>query len=1495
MRTKMILATVAVATCVICSARAEALTRVWTGESGDGLASTAENWSPSGTPVSGDAIVLNARGNGHPMRWDAAMKGVSPASWTQDGYTESVTFETVYDAEGFDKVMIAGDVSLMSGSWTHLGNVLSALYRLFVEVGGKMTVGADAVITAEGLGFYSQQPIAKLYGGDGAGTQGGTHGGRGAKNDNATGFTTRLDPYGYCYAPEMLGTGGNWMGDLNGGGAIRLIVNGKLTLEGTVCADGIRNTVGNYYSGSGGSIWITAESIAGAGRLTANAKPTETSGSGGRIAVTLTGENADFSEFDLVRQAEAFSQQVNSDSGGAVGTIYGETVADGAGHGWLILKAKDGAKVPSSSLRYGDPFSYEVKEIGFSHVTLTNNVRMRVGAGCTLHVADTVFDTADKSGVVNALVADGGTIDFGEGKTVIGCPCIFSEKQTFPSGLEIAAGVTVTANGGLVVMGDMTVRSGASVTCDGPFETPIPLEVSVSGKLTIDEGGSIDVAGKGYPKGVSPVPQALEASWCASSHGGQGWWIGNDSTVVPYGSIRNPLTPGGGTICGSSGTGFAGGGVAILRVGGALVNNGYIGARSLNGAVSGGTQGVGPGGSINITAGTLSGSGSIDASSHDRAACCGANAVSGGGRIAVTLTDVGADFTDFSTDRIVAYGGSSGSRTGGAGTVYLRKAGQGLGNGTLIVRNLSSGSANEVMKPTVIGGYVTDDEFGSVEISGGAILSLADNMKITVNGDWRNAASFVGGTGSSVTFAGTGSSVYEGTTTFVNVGCTTPGKVICFAKDAVLAVTGVASFSGGDKSMVSLVSETEGAKWSVDTAEALMSAVAIRDCVSLNAFDIIDGEDLGGNSDNITFKKSQPADTLTWTGTEGSSWTVGGNWDKDRAPSAIDTVVIPVGCAHYPILGASVSMAALTIQKGASLELGAVTLAVTGAAKIDGRVSSSVAGVLELRADLDAVTGVVALPAGQLVLNAAVEQTVACGDASFGSIAVKCPSVILDGRFVFSTFAVGNGSSAFSIAFGDGTSVDAHDFLASGNAETMNVTLCCVRDGGVWSLNTLKSSVTGATVSGSDASAGMAIIPISSASVGSLNRNWLFTDTRFHWNGTDTVPEGSDVVIDDGVSATLGVESRWGSLTLSQGGALKVNAPLSLSSSVSVDQDATLTLNRPVTVAGNFLMFSGAELTHDANADERVNAIELTVGGDAIVESGARIDLVGKGYGLGKGSGASLSGEAGGSYGGCGYLGSAQSSVPGYGSLIWPMDLGSGGTRSPGCGGGAVKLVINGTLTVDGEIASDGSATDPAAPEGFYTGSGGSIAIKAAALTGQGYIHADGGMGSRSFLGGGGRIAIIQTVATRDGFTGQVHAFGGGHSTANFDGSAGTVYREDASMERGCGILTVANSATKLSTTDFDKSDRTDFPGAENPSETKHVTVRVKSNGTLYLTRDATVQDIVLEDTTARIKLNGHTLSVLAKRHQVSPNDATQIIADGGEIKFVRGLLIFVK
>ena len=54
-----------------------------------------------------------------------------------------------------------------------------------------------------------------------------------------------------------------------------------------------------------------------------------------------------------------------------------------------------------------------------------------------------------------------------------------------------------------------------------------------------------------------------------------------------------------------------------------------------------------------------------------------------------------------------------------------------------------------------------------------------------------------------------------------------------------------------------------------------------------------------------------------------------------------------------------------------------------------------------------------------------------------------------------------------------------------------------------------------------------------------------------------------------------------------------------------------------------------------------------------------------------------------------------------YGSLMVPVDLGSGGGGSSywsmqgGAGGGALQLVVGGTLTVNGQLAANGLTGGP--------------------------------------------------------------------------------------------------------------------------------------------------------------------------------------------------------
>jgi hypothetical protein len=142
-----------------------------------------------------------------------------------------------------------------------------------------VTVMANSFISADATGFPAGQgPGAAI------GTSGGGYGGQGGPS-GAAGAS-----YGSAISPADLGSGG---GNGAGSGAIRLDVTGTLTVDGAITASGS----GDAGGGSGGSIWITTGTIAGAGTLKADGGYGSNyycygqcgGGSGGRIAVHYRG------------------------------------------------------------------------------------------------------------------------------------------------------------------------------------------------------------------------------------------------------------------------------------------------------------------------------------------------------------------------------------------------------------------------------------------------------------------------------------------------------------------------------------------------------------------------------------------------------------------------------------------------------------------------------------------------------------------------------------------------------------------------------------------------------------------------------------------------------------------------------------------------------------------------------------------------------------------------------------------------------------------------------------------------------------------------------------------------------------------------------------------------------------------------------------------------------------------------------------------------------
>ena len=256
--------------------------------------------------------------------------------------------------------------------------------------------------------------------------------------------------------------------------------------------------------------------------------------------------------------------------------------------------------------------------------------------------------------------------------------------------------------------------------------------------------------------------------------------------------------------------------------------------------------------------------------------------------------------------------------------------------------------------------------------------------------------------------------------------------------------------------------------------------------------------------------------------------------------------------------------------------------------------------------------------------------------------------------------------------------------------------------------------------------------------------------------------------------------STIGTVTFDNGGFAGAATLLSLTSPANliVQGRATVTVQN-LQALGSLLVRSNSTIT---TVPTNNATLSLNVQGDATIETGAGLTVDGRGSSANIGAGAGVFSSVVGSgagHGGCGGSGisGANSAAGGnyFGSILSPTSLGSGG-RSAGVyaggpGGGAVRLIVNGNLQLDGKISADAAASNGNLAGG---GAGGSVWLTAGTFSGAGTISANGGAGGSPGNGGGGgsggRIAI--TFDTNS-FTGKLQAAGGNGGGA---GGAGTIY-----------------------------------------------------------------------------------------------------------------------
>jgi len=291
---------------------------------------------------------------------------------------------------------------------------------------------------------------------------------------------------------------------------------------------------------------------------------------------------------------------------------------------------------------------------------------------------------------------------------------------------------------------------------------------------------------------------------------------------------------------------------------------------------------------------------------------------------------------------------------------------------------------------------------------------------------------------------------------------------------------------------------------------------------------------------------------------------------------------------------------------------------------------------------------------------------------------------------------------------------------------------------------------------------------------------------------------------------------QWGDLLIDNGGATGAAATL-LSDPETLDS-LTINSGAMVDLAGAlttdaFRLASGAKLSHPAKQE---GGLQLTVTGDAVIEAGGRVTADGLGHTGGPGrSNGSSNRSGGGGYGGSGGDGiGGRSGGPTYGSAMAPVELGSGDAYGTP-GGGAIRLVVGGTLTVAGSVTAAG--IDGADHHGG--GSGGSIYLTVGALAGEGVIAAGGGnspgpvgVETEGGGGGGGRVALY--YHDRSAFSGSIIADGG---TGFENGEAGSIYLGELqgpfvrSVDLGHG----AGGADHLDVTFSEAVDPASFDGSD--------------------------------------------------------------------------------
>jgi hypothetical protein len=557
---------------------------------------------------------------------------------------------------------------------------------------------------------------------------------------------------------------------------------------------------------------------------------------------------------------------------------------------------------------------------------------------------------------------------------------------------------------------------------------------------------------------------------------------------------------------------------------------------------------------------------------------------------------------------------------------------------------------------------------------------------------------------------------------------------------------------------------------------------------------------------------------ITWTGAKSSDWKDGENWSLNRVVVDTDVVVVPAGVENQPLVERlNLVINELKVEEGSSITFSnCESIALTNNFVCAGNVNFIGESKLLISNNAD-FSGATFSSSGQerIYVSGDGNQEINFGGLQFNKLKIKRDAgmLFIKGGFDVREFWCDAKAGAQTIRVEAGTTIAAGELYINALADsTALLTMESSIAGGKWYLKAGSRGqlFTGVKVSDCDARAGAIVVAgVNSVDVNRSNDNFDFDSQTVVWDSPtggsfedeanwepQVLPTENTmvaIIADDDEDFIVTADSPFSVASLMLRGSLnnakatlEAKAAYNIANDLGIGANAIFVSNAynndgasPNMVGGDVRILNGGILTHSGPQSQESAKLHIAVKGDFSIESGASINVEGKGYMAYSGKGYARDGNSPASscYGGFGNTLQTYSK-PCYGSVYFPFDLGTGtvehdvkGSKTRGNGGGAVKIIVDGIMSVEGKINANGSLEYDSPP------TGGSIFLDVGVLEGSGIISAAAGafLASQRRNGGGGRIAIYQRdLPLLSEFTGLIttcNGKGGGAGTICYSGS----------------------------------------------------------------------------------------------------------------------------